>query len=276
MPLRATLQCPCTPSDTGAGFSYAAPPQGETRFDFGSAAYRRRYRVCETCGHWFGEHELDLSALYKQDYIDATYGGAQGLEQRFRKIMALPPEKSDNRQRVIRVSDYAARGGPYPTGKRRLLDVGAGLGVFPAAMAEQGWDVVGLEPDPRNVAHLRDSVGITAFAERLEALDSATDGHFTAITFNKVLEHVEDPVSFLAAAIPLMEDRAFIYIEVPDVAAAVAGPGREEFFIEHHHVFSLASLALMVERAGFLPTRLERLREPSGKYTLAMFATVMR
>lgn len=276
MTLGATLQCPCTASDTEFGFSYDAPPEGETRFDLGGATYRRRYRVCRICGHWFGEHELDLSALYSQGYIDATYGGPQGLEQRFRKIMALPPEKSDNRQRVIRVNDYAAWSGIAPPGKRRLLDVGAGLGVFPAAMMEQGWEVVGLEPDPRNAAHLRDSVGMTAFAERLEALDPAMAGHFAAITFNKVLEHIEDPVNFLAAAIPLMEDRAFIYIEVPDVAASVAGPGREEFFIEHHHVFSPASLVLMVERAGFLPTRLERLREPSGKYTLAMFATVTR
>lgn len=269
MALRA--KCPCTgaPSDTGAGFRYDAPPEGETRFDLGGAAYRRRYRVCATCGHWSGEHALDLSALYQQSYIDATYGGSQGLEQRFRKIMALPPEKSDNRQRVGRVSAYATANS---TGKRRLLDVGAGLGVFPAAMAEQGWEVVGLEPDPRNVAHLR-SVGVTAYAERLEELDISKAGRFTAITFNKVLEHVEDPVGMLAAALPLMADRGFLYIEVPDVAAAAAGPGREEFFIEHHHVFSPASLTLLIERARFALAMLERLREPSGKYTLYAFAT---
>jgi SAM-dependent methyltransferase len=235
-------------------------------------AYRRRYRVCATCGHWYGEHDLDLSALYKQDYIDATYGGVQGLEQRFRKIMALPPEKSDNRQRVVRVSDYAARTGFSSPTERRLLDVGAGLGVFPAAMMEQGWEVVGLEPDPRNVTHLR-SVGITAFAELLEQLDPSQAGRFTAITFNKVLEHVEDPVGMLAEALPLLADRGFLYIEVPDVAAAAEGPGREEFFIEHHHVFSPASLKLLIERAGFVSTMLERLREPSGKYTIYAFAT---
>ena len=58
----------------------------------------------------------------------------------------------------------------------------------------------------------------------------------------------------------------------PDVAAAAEGPGREEFFIEHHHVFSPASLVLMAEKAGLSLTRLERLREPSSKFTLAMFA----
>lgn len=272
MTLAATLRCPCAPTDTGGGFSYDAPPDGETRFDLAGATYRRRYRVCACCGHWFGEHDLDLTALYERAYGEATYGGAAGLERQFRRIMALPPAQSDNRQRVARVTDHAARAAPSPAHARRLLDVGSGLGVFPAAMAAQGWSVVGLEPDPRTVAHLRDVVGITAFAERLDALDPGTVGRFAAITFNKVLEHVEDPVHLLAAAVPLMDDHAFIYIEVPDVAAAAAGPGREEFFIEHHHVFSPASVVLMAERAGLSVTRLERLREPSGKYTLAMFA----
>jgi len=270
MAVRTILRCPggCAPSDTGAGFSYDSPPAGETRFDLGGAPYRRRYRVCAHCGHWYGEHDLDLSALYQHGYIDATYGGAKGLEERFRKIMALPPEKSDNRQRVARVCAYAAT---HATGKRRLLDVGAGLGVFPAAMKEQGWEVVGLEPDPRNVAHLH-AMGVSAFAERLEAFSPAKAGRFTAISFNKVLEHVEDPVPFLAAAQPLLVPGGFVYIEVPDVAAAADGPGREEFFIEHHHVFSPDSLTKMTVRAGFTPRRSERLREPSGKYTLASFA----
>ncbi len=93
------------------------------------------------------------------------------------------------------------------------------------------------------------------------------------MTFNKVLEHVADPVAMLARA------RAFhgradgvVYVEVPDgEAAAAEGPGREEFFIEHLHVFSAASLALLAVRAGFSLVRLERVREPSTKYTLAAF-----
>ncbi len=49
------------------------------------------------------------------------------------------------------------------------------------------------------------------------------------------------------------------------------GPDREEFFIEHLHVFSMASLGLLAQRAGFAVDSAERLREPSGKYTLVAF-----
>jgi hypothetical protein len=59
---------------------------------------------------------------------------------------------------------------------------------------------------------------------------------------------------------------------VPDGEAAVhEGPGREEFFIEHHHIFSAVSLALLAARAGFNVQVIERLREPSRKYTLRAF-----
>ena len=46
------------------------------------------------------------------------------------------------------------------------------------------------------------------------------------------------------------------------------GQEREEFFIEHHDVFSAASVALLGARAGLEMEAVERLREPSGKFTL--------
>jgi hypothetical protein len=86
-----------------------------------------------------------------------------------------------------------------------------------------------------------------------------------------VLEHVEDPLALLIAARALLSPTGFVYVEVPDVAAAADGPGREEFFVEHHHVFSAASLAMMAARAGFVARTIESLREPSGKFTLRAF-----
>jgi 2-polyprenyl-3-methyl-5-hydroxy-6-metoxy-1,4-benzoquinol methylase len=253
-------------------FQYTEPPDGETRFDWGEQPYRRRYDRCALCGHWFGRHALDLSRLYAGDYVEKTYGGVTGMQQRFARIMALPPEQSDNRQRVARVCAFARSRGIAEQPQPRLLDVGAGLGVFPAAMAETGWQVMALEQDVRAVAHLQTLPGVVALAEDLLVLDAATVGLFEAITFNKVLEHLEDPVAWLNAARRLLAPQGFVYVEVPDVAAAIEGSGREEFFVEHHHVFSLTSLALLGDRAGFNVAGIHRLREPSHKYTVYTFA----
>ena len=60
-----------------------------------------------------------------------------------------------------------------------------------------------------------------------------------------------------------------MYVEVPDGEKAIEeGPTREEFFIDHFHVFSRASLEHLASGAGMRPLALERLREPSGKFTL--------
>jgi hypothetical protein len=63
-----------------------------------------------------------------------------------------------------------------------------------------------------------------------------------------------------------------VYVELPDGEAAAAdGAEREEFFIEHSHVFSMSSLCLLARQAGFSADCIERVHEPSTKYTLRAF-----
>lgn len=273
MSFAPTLRCPCEGRHLAPAFQYDAPPDGETRFDLGGQPYRRGYDRCMLCEHWFGRHAIDLERLYARDYVDVTYGGIDGMRRRFEQVLALSPERSDNRQRVDRVRAYAVLRGIDERRMPRLLDVGAGLGVFPAVMASAGWSVTGLEPDERTVRHLQRVAGVHAIVGDLRDLVPAVVGQFEIVTFNKVLEHVEDPVGLLVRAGPLVASGGFIYVEVPDVAAAADGPGREEFFIEHGHVFGVASLALLAERAGLAAIEIERLREPSGKYTLRAVLT---
>ena len=274
MTIRPTLRCPCDGAHREARFVYDTAPSGETRFDLGGQDYVRAYDRCATCGHWFGRHAIDLSTLYSADYVTATYGGMQGMADRLARIRALPPDRSDNAGRVARIRDFVE---PRVSG-RRLMDVGAGLGVFPAAMKDAGWDVTAIEPDPRTVEHLTRVVGVRGLAADLLTLTPQAVGRFELITFNKVLEHVEDPAALAIHAATLLAPGGWLYIELPDGEAASRDPdgkGREEFFIEHHHVFSPASLAMLATRAGLSVARLDTLREPSGKYTLYAFCSIL-
>ncbi|MDA0266993.1 MAG: class I SAM-dependent methyltransferase [Cyanobacteria bacterium] len=272
--VKPTLHCPCEGRYLERTFEYDAPPAGETAFDLGGQVYSRAYDRCGLCDHWFGHHTLDLSGLYTKDYVDATYGGMKGMAERLDKILALPPERSDNAGRVSYIQTFVENHLPGSCDQRRLLDVGAGIGVFPAAMKALGWQVMGVEPDPRTAKHLQEHVGIQALSVDLLTLFPEQIGLFDVITFNKVLEHVEDPVTLLSHARCLLKPQGYCYVELPDVSAATEGPRREEFFIEHHHVFSATSMTLLAERAGLSIRLLERLREPSGKFTLRAFAKV--
>ena len=100
---------------------------------------------------------------------------------------------------------------------------------------------------------------------------------YEAITFNKVLEHVADPVAMLAKSKDLLTDGGFVYVELPDgEEAAKDGSEREEFAIDHIHIFSLDSTVLLARKAGFEVMSVERLQEPSTKYTLRAFLRDLR
>lgn len=249
-----------------------APPEGEVSFTATSGeAYRRELRRCTVDGHVVSVHAMDLSGLYSGGYADATYG-EDGMRRTFERVASLPPERSDNAGRVACVLAFASE--RLAAAQPALLDVGSGTGVFPHRIAQAGWRVLASDPDERAVRHLREVAGVDAL--HADFLTAAADelGSHDVVTFNKVLEHVLDPVAMLSRAHPLLQPGGFVYAEVPDAeGAAEVGWHREEFFVDHHHVFSAASLALLALRSDLRVLSLERVQEPSTKYTLRAFLT---
>jgi SAM-dependent methyltransferase len=263
--------CPISgATDSHRVFAYDAPPKGEIGFRRKEGeAYRREVWQFEGSDHYVSRHAMSVSTDYEGDYVDATYKDAAGLSTAFERVIALPKEHSDNAGRMARVAAFAqARFGDR--GDIRLLDVGAGLGVFPYAVKQHGWRCTAIDPDARAVAHIKERVGVKALAGDFMCFSG--EGTFDIVTFNKVLEHVEDPVTMLRHASAFLAPGGFIYVELPDgEMAAREGAGREEFFIEHLHVFSFVSMTMLAERAGLTPVAVERLQEPSTKFTLRAF-----
>lgn len=267
------LQCLCGNDEVATRFTYEAPPPGEIRFGLRTGAgYRREIRQCRHCGHFISIHDMDMQSLYEGEYVTATYG-TNGMRGAFERIIALPPSQSDNEGRVARVLEFAAKhfpGGVFQGRPPSVLDVGSGLCVFLRRMKSAGWNCTALDPDSRAVAHAKETVGVRTICGRF--LEAPILEKFDVVTFNKVLEHVEDPVAMLAKAQEHVRPGGFVYVELPDgEEAAHEGEGREEFFIDHHHVFSLASTAILARLAGLVVRSLERLREPSSKYTIRAF-----
>ena len=44
----------------------------------------------------------------------------------------------------------------------------------------------------------------------------------------------------------------------------------EEFYIDHFHIFSIASVSIMANKAG-IAFKIYRLKEPSDKFTIRLF-----
>lgn len=258
-----TAACPlCGSTDLALVFEWREPPPGETAFPLPpDREYGREFRRCAGCGLYIGLDGIGAGDFYGGAYVESAYGDR--VAETYERIRRLPPERSDNEGRVRRI---VAELGPTGT----LLDVGSGLGVFPVRMKEVGWQVTALDPDPRAADHLRTRVDVkTVCADFFAAGDL---GRFDLVTLNKVLEHVADPAAMLSRAAACLRPGGTVYVEVPDGETAAAdGPDREELFIEHLYAFDPSSLELLARRAGFDVIHLERIHEPSTKYTLFAF-----
>jgi SAM-dependent methyltransferase len=272
--INPSIGCNCDGQQKIERICFREKPDGETNFGINREEYLRFYDQCLTCKHWFGRHNIDISNLYSGDYVAATYGA--NLKAIFVKIVNLDSSKSDNANRALRGHNFYNKWQKLESALT-ILDVGSGTGVFPYAMKNLGWICTAIDPDPIACEHIERRLKIQTICGDFFNLDLEKIGKFSLISFNKVLEHIENPIEMLVTGKELLSQKGIIYIEVPDGDSAFrANPAHEEFFIEHHHAFSISSLSLMIERSGLNCLEISRIVEPSGKYTIYCFASKVK
>ena len=183
----------CNGAELRVHFTYDSPPPLETRFPLAEGRqYWRELHRCGQCGHYLEWFEADQSALYGGEYVSTTYGDPAGIRRTFDKINALPPERSDNIGRVRFVDGYCRARWPdgcFLERKPRLLDVGAGLGVFPYRMKQAGWDCTAMDMDERLTAHHRDVVGVNGVLGDVRNIDGI--GEFDLVEVPARAENAE-------------------------------------------------------------------------------------
>ena len=243
------------------------PPKGETNFGF--LPYNRSLWQCTGCQHITNKHNFNIdTTFYKKTYQRTTY--KEKARSRFTDLMSLPREQSDNRQRVNFIDNFW--NDTQKNKEKSCLDVGSGLGVFPAVLKELNWDCVAIEPDPEACEIIREQIGIEVLSGEL--VECQKIGEFNLICFNKVLEHTQNPKEMLLQSTLHLKSGGLLYIELPDGETALkeSGPDREEFFVEHFDAYSRKSLELLMNSVRFKILTIDQVYEPSGKFTLRAFA----
>tara|TARA_B100001093_G_scaffold13111_1_gene12149 strand:+ start:300 stop:1109 length:810 start_codon:yes stop_codon:yes gene_type:complete len=243
------------------------PPKGETNFGF--LPYNRSLWQCTGCQHITNKHNFNIDTnFYKKTYQRTTY--KEKARSRFTDLMSLPREQSDNRQRVNFIDNFW--NDTQPNKEKSCLDIGSGLGVFPAVLKELNWDCVAIEPDPEACEIIREQIGIEVLSGDL--IECHKIGEFNLISFNKVLEHIRNPTEMLLQSTLHLKPGGLIYIELPDGETALekSGPDREEFFVEHFDAYSRKSLEFLLKSVKFKILTIDQVYEPSGKFTLRAFA----
>lgn len=102
-----------------------------------------------------------------------------------------------------------------PIGGGTLLDIGCGDGSFLQVAQTCGWDVIGIDPDPKVVANCR-SQGWNVLQGDIEQFYDK-ERLFDVITMNHVIEHVHDPLAVLKACHRLLKPGGQLWLETPNI-----------------------------------------------------------
>jgi len=167
-------------------------------------------------------------------------------QRRLARLALLAPPLKEMAQLGLMGLDRARKG--------KLLDVGCGSGRLLAVMRRAGWQVSGIEPDPRASAAAHERYDIEVCAGTLDDACLA-DCSFDAVVLSHVIEHVTDPVALLVGCRRLLRPGGWLALSTPNIASRGHGLfGAAWLHLDvprHLQLFSESGLAALLERAGF-------------------------
>lgn len=138
----------------------------------------------------------------------------------------------------------------------KVLDVGCSTGHFLHALKNKVKERVGLELQKDAVSFIRKNLDFKVYSQPIEAA-KIKEAPFDLVTCLQVLEHIENPLTFLKDLAKNLKPNGYLYIEVPNVNDALLtcykAAGYADFYFREPHVsnFSIDSLKILLRRAGF-------------------------
>lgn len=204
---------------------------------------------CPNCGFVYVNPHPEYSpeefrALYSEKYFDAPY-------MRF----YIEEEGEQTNESFMSRLDWIEESG----GKGRILDIGCASGGFLRLARDKGWDSYGIELSKAAADIAREKYGLNVVAGKLDDA-GFDDAFFDAVTVGDVLEHVEDPKSFLFEINRIMKNRGLLYIGVPDfdglyykAAVLFSRLNHRNYFVLPHHIcfFNRDSVSQYLKRSNF-------------------------
>jgi 2-polyprenyl-3-methyl-5-hydroxy-6-metoxy-1,4-benzoquinol methylase len=143
---------------------------------------------CKKCGIvYLKPEQQDLKDFYTEDYrklYTPVIGKALNSQELF--DTCLPYQEN-------RINELKHALGPT----KKLLDVGCASGAFLHAVKGHVLECIGMEFNLDNAHFVNEILGIKVYTERIEEVDLPQE-YFDIATAFQVLEHVDDPLKFLA------------------------------------------------------------------------------
>lgn len=136
--------------------------------------------------------------------------------------------------------------------KPSVLDVGCATGTLLAYLRDRQWHVTGVEISPAS-----------EYAQKKRNLDvrnlpleenNFPDKTFDVILASHLIEHLNNPFSFLSEAHRILKDNGYIFITTPNISglqARLYGDRWRSAIFDHLYLFSVRTLTAMLKKTGF-------------------------
>ncbi len=233
--------------------------------------YQRTIFYCKKCLHYSNIHKYEnfLSKVYSQLYSRNSYGD---LKKRFLDIYRKKKFNSSNYHRMKYLINFIKK---KKIKVNKALDIGSGIGIFPYSMEKRGFKFEFCEKDKKNYNFLKHKLKLKPFSNDIINDEIPRKEIFDLITLNKVLEHLnfKSIQIVLKKILKLLTRKGILYIELPDAEkSAKIGFERQEFFLEHFHIFSKKSALKLMFKSNFVVEKIYALKEVNNKFTIRIIA----
>ncbi len=254
----------------------------------GASGATPRYRVrdgiliycCSSCGGHYINHLDNIQ-------LDVTGGASINSDFVLSKtdFDYIDKQLQSNVDRFRSKVDFLLK--HCPIGKVKVLDVGAGGGLFLHLLKERGIDVYGIEPNPMRIRFAKERYELN-LSPRLVEDSYWQDGYskfFDAVTLWDVIEHVNFPTETLRNIRGLLKDDGLLLLDTPARDAFYYRVGELSYkftlgnfplflnmmyskeVFAHKQVFSSSQLTRLLQECGFRVVFLEKIHELSFPYS---------
>ncbi len=222
-----------------------------------------QYYRCHRCDHWW------LYPPPAQERLDEFYNGAYAVP--IAGYFSYVKREGSRMVRLVR-SWRPALG--------RMLEIGCSYGGMLAAMRDAGWTVHGMELDARAAEYARQTYKLPVSSASIESDEADLARPYDVIAAYHVIEHVVDVAPFVARLRSLADDGSLLVLKTPNNRSLAARGGvawwQWAMRPEHVHLFSPASLRLLLERHGFAVRFETSRRGPADPTTFELVRSFLR
>jgi len=136
----------------------------------------------------------------------------------------------------------------------RILDIGCATGILLSGMQKKGWDCFGVEPDKNAAIYAEKRFGFSIINGYLEDTNFP-DNYFDVVTIMDVLEHVQDPKTFIKEIRRILKTDGFLIATLPNSSAwerYIFGPYWIGWDVpRHYRTFNNENIKIFLSRLGF-------------------------